>query len=185
MVIGILAASVSLTAQGFSAICWYCTVAATIFAIASFIELSTLAKLNSLYLFAVVPLLIALVIYSQSGYEDPRTFAYIQTQDYKAINDYQDKPLLYISISCKACKEAMLYFVEKDPGGQYWQPVIVPNVSLTKGEERLRDIGYTGKVISAGRSPVGAVPCLILQNQEPIRGSKKAIQEWESCLKRR
>lgn len=185
MGIGILAASSSFAAQGISAICWYCTIAATIFAIAGLIELSSLAKINLLYLVAIGPLFIALAVYSQNGYEDPRSFTYVQAQESELVSDYPDKPRLYISSSCKACKDAMLYFVDKDPDGQHWQPVIVPNISLAKGEEILRNIGYTGKVISAGRSPAGSVPCLVLENQEPVRGSKKAIQKWESYLQKR
>lgn len=185
MGIGILAASSSFAAQGISAICWYCTITAIIFAIAGLIELSFLARINLLYLIAIGPLFIALMVYSQNGYEDPRSFTYVQAQESELVSDYPDKPRLYISSSCKACKDAMLYFTDKDPDGQHWQPVIIPNISLAKGENKLRSLGYTGKVISAGRSPIGSVPCLVFESQEPIKGSEKAIQKWESYLQKR
>ena len=45
------------------------------------IELSFLARINLLYLIAIGPLFIALMVYSQNGYEDPRSFTYVQAQE--------------------------------------------------------------------------------------------------------
>lgn len=66
-------------------------------------------------------------------------------------------------------------FIKKDPEGKTWQPVVVPNIALSQGEEMLRKMGYTGKLISASRSPSGGFPCLRTPDGRLLVGQEKII----------
>ncbi len=161
-IIALIAAAGSFLAQTLTVFCPYCTLAATLFMLGGLmgfiIEPKTpfIAPLLGLSLVSVALLINLMPDFSQSP------IIAQQTVVAQAINE---KPRLYFSPDCHSCNDALQQFIEADPQGLLWQPVVTPHTSLARGEMILREKGYTGEVISAPTSPTKFVPVLQLKDQ--------------------
>jgi len=87
------------------------------------------------------------------------------------------KALLYISPFCASCEEAVIAAVRSDPGGVRWEPVVVPELAFRVGEDKLRGLGYSGRIRISAASPVGAVPCLVLPDGRILKGARE-VAAW-------
>ena len=88
-----------------------------------------------------------------------------------------EKALLYVSPFCRACGGVLSVAVRSDPGGERWEPVIVPELALRAGENELVGLGYTGKVRTSAASPAGKVPCLVLPDGRLLTGAEE-VTAW-------
>lgn len=188
--IGILTATGSYIAQYLTAFCPSCTLAATIFAIGGIISFIPIVRSKPGLALLTVPLVIsAALLGSVAIPEDTRPMVYITPastakaeevgSEVVSITSNQElkKPQLFFSVTCPSCKKAIEEYVKQDPGGQYWQPVVVPQMALVQGEDMLKGYGYTGSVLSAAKSPGRAVPCLLVAENDMYIGAGKTIAQ--------
>lgn len=87
-----------------------------------------------------------------------------------------DMTELYFSPWCSHCGDAVAAYVQADPEGKRWRPVVVPEAALADGEKELRNLGYRGPVTAAPSSPSGGVPCVRLPGGEIVTGSGRVTQ---------
>lgn len=182
--IGVIGASISLIGQALTAICPYCTVAATMFAIGGLLSLALIVGNKPVWMTLLLPLIASIVFFAANTIpHDMRSFNIaVQNSSGQINQSNMDIPLLFISPGCKSCKEAVQEYVRLDPDGKYWMPVIVPNMGLNKGTDGLRKLGYTGQVYSASTSPSAIVPCL--KNGDQIfSGSGNVIAQTKKFIK--
>jgi len=165
---GVLTATGSFIAQSLTYYCSTCTLAATLFAIAGILALIQ-DRAEHYKVTIVLIALLCLGLFSLNSifhfYQNP----IIHDQTYIAQAAGSDKPLLYISPTCKACKTMVETVLAYDPNGEKCIVVATPINSLARVETDLKERGYTGEVISASQSPTGFVPVLI-KDGEPLRG---------------
>lgn len=175
-ILGITTATLSFIAQYVTAFCLGCTLAASSFALGGLISLLFLHSKNMLLNVSLVSTLIIGIFFMVSNlpeyYQEPIVVK--QTTQTKSIE--QNKANLYISTECSSCDSVINKFVQADPKGKYWQPVIVSHMLLARGEAMLRDKGYEGYVESASQSPTGFVPVLQAHNQY-YRGEEITLEK--------
>lgn len=169
--IGVLTATGSYMAQSFTYYCYTCTLAATLFAIAGILALiQDRAEHYKVTIGLIV--LLCLGLFSLNSmfqfYQNP----VIQDEPYIAqAVEQSDKPLLYVSPTCKACTSMLEKVLAYDSNGEKCLVVVTPIRALASVETELKNRGYTGEVISASQSPTGFVPVLI-KDGEVLRGSQ-------------
>ena len=95
----------------------------------------------------------------------------IRDETYIAQAAGSNKPLLYVSPTCKACTSMLEKVLTYDSNGEKCLVVVTPIRALASVETELKNRGYTGEVISANQSPTGFVPVLI-KDGEVLRGSQ-------------
>lgn len=175
-IIGILAASASFTGQYLTVYCPYCTMAAFCFFIGGIISLRhVFTKILPVSIALVVIISVSITMFALAPVTDTRlTATNIEIQSELP----QDKPLLFVSPNCKACEDAVDYLIKKDPIGETWQPVIVPDLSMEVGKKLLVKKGYTGKVLTTSEPPGSKVPAL-LTNGELYEGTKNIENFFE------
>lgn len=182
--VGVLSASVSFSAQALVGVCGSCTFAAACFAAAGLVSVARVGKNKPVIaVFLMLPLITGLLLYSYrldtSNYllENGKT-AETENASTAIIQDEAGRPdvqLFYFSPWCESCEEPLRAFVEKDPKGETWQPVVVPTLAMAQGEAMIRKMGYTGKVISAPSSPSGGIPCLQMPDKTLLVGQKRVL----------
>lgn len=166
-IFGILAASGSFIGQYFVAFCPYCAGAAFCFLIGGLLSLRHVFT-------KMLPISIALVVAISSS-ATLFVFAPVPVIDTRAVAATteinlpeelpRDKPLLFISTSCKACEDSMEFLIKKDPLGETWTPVVTPDIALEKGRAMLEKEGYKGMVLSASSPPGRKFPALLVDDQ--------------------
>lgn len=107
------------------------------------------------------------------------TVGYVPTSELQV--DQNPVPRLYFSPWCDACTDALADFVEYDPLGDKWQPVVTPQHAGLAGEEVLAGLGYKGPVATASRPPGQAVPCLEVDGRV-MMGSGRIIGYLENNM---
>lgn len=182
--LGVITAFSSFLAQFITTFCSCCTLAATAFLIGGLMSLLSLKSKNitiNLSLLALSAAALLLLVINLPSYEQRPIIAQPVVNIGSTSKD--TKPMLYISPGCKSCKPVLEEFVEFDPKGIYWQPVIIPAVLLAQGEASLKEKGYTGEVKSSFNSPSRFVPLLEINGQyyqgEEITVEKIKIREEE------
>lgn len=171
--IGITSATCSFIGQYLVAYCPYCTIAAFMFAFAGTLCLINIPQWS----LTLIPLMISLIVFSTIFLPEDMRIEYIQPVQASSVTTTGAK--LYISLSCPSCKDALLYCISQDKKGETWQPVIVPNSTLQKGEIYLKELGYEGVVMSASASPNRKVPCLVYEDQL-YTGTKQIISNFKT-----
>jgi len=168
--IGVLTATGSYIAQSFTYYCFTCTIAATLFAIAGILALIQDRAEHYKATIALIALL-CLGLFSLNSmfqfYQNP----VIRDETYIAQAAGSNKPLLYVSSTCKACTSMLEKVLTYDSNGEKCLVVVTPIRALASVETELKNRGYTGEVISANQSPTGFVPVLI-KDGEVLRGSQ-------------
>lgn len=103
--IGILAAAISLTAQGYSGHCYYCTAAAFLFAAAACMSLFKVWRVERFWLVLFFPLAVALCIYSFN----PGLYhlKYIRDIVVNQPVPVDQRPLFLHQVPCQPCQKAM------------------------------------------------------------------------------
>lgn len=162
-ILALLTGAGSLLAQSVTAFCPYCTIAAVLFILGGLcsVIINPPSLRVSLFVIGVTILCLSLIngflpVYQQSP---------IVAQEVLTTQAVNDKPKLYISPDCRACKDIIQQFIDNDPEGESWQPVITPTILLARGEHYLREKGYVGEVISAPKSPTQFIPVLQVGEQ--------------------
>jgi hypothetical protein len=176
-ILALAAAAGSFLAQSLTVFCPYCTLAATLFILGGLVGFTieppqkplTIISLFGLSLISILLLINLLPEYHQSP------IIAQQTTVARAVNE---KPRLYFSPDCHSCEDVLQQFIESDPQGLMWQPVVTPNTSLVRGEIILKEKGYTGEVISVSTSPTKFVPVLQV-NDQLYRGKEIAPNKLE------
>lgn len=153
----------SFIAQSVMAFCPYCTIAATLFIFGGLCSL--IIKPPKTWISATLLVLSLASIFLLANLIPDYVQSPIITQPVNIAQAANDKPKLYLSPDCGACKEVVQQFIDSDPKGENWQPVIIPTISLARGEHYLREKGYIGEVISAPESPTKFVPVLQIKDQ--------------------
>lgn len=182
---GTITAAIGLAAQAVYGICMSCVLVAALFGLAGLI--SSISLINTrpkLALLLNVPLLcgsLYLGIHiSTHDYLAPKQLTkYIaQIQSVNIPDERVDTtlPVLYFSPWCPPCGDTIKLFIEKDPEGETWQPVVVPHNAIEDGTNYLLELNYTGKIISASKSPGLGVPCLLFEDE--IYTGPKQISDW-------
>jgi hypothetical protein len=178
--ISVTAAACSFIGQSMVAYCPYCTMAATGFLITGTYSLLKIASKHAVIAMALCAVsVISVGIFAMSivAYADTRNPIIENGKAITYSKPIEDnKPKLYLSPTCPSCKDVMKEFVESDPRGDKWQPVIIPHSSLVQGEKMLREAGYEGEVISASNSPGNRIPVLE-KNGEILSGKKITFEE--------
>jgi hypothetical protein len=103
--IGILAATVSLTAQGFFGHCYYCTAAAVLFAVVACISLFKVWPAEHFWLVLIFPLAVALCIYGFNPVLDQPKHIRDTVVNQPVPGDEQ--PLFLQQVPCQPCQKAM------------------------------------------------------------------------------
>jgi hypothetical protein len=166
--IGIFTAAGSFTAQYMTYFCPYCTAAAFCFLIGGLINLrGRYQQRISISILSTVCITAALTLFIFS----PAPYYSTETQANEIISD---KPLVYISIECRACEEVIKFLIEYDSAGIDWQPVLLGD--FEKGKQYLIDKGYTGEVLSAMQPPGTVIPALVSRGE--IYEGSKTIEEY-------
>ncbi|MBC7104485.1 MAG: hypothetical protein H5T97_00945, partial [Firmicutes bacterium] len=80
------------------------------------------------------------------------------------------KAELYFSPWCGPCGEAVAAWVDFDPEGRLWLPVVVPEWAFEEGLRELRGHGYRGQASAAPASPSRRLPCLALPDGRLVNG---------------
>lgn len=189
--IGIAAASISFLAQARFGFCLDCTLAASCFAAGGL--LAGAASCNKRPAGAVIFALcliasMSVFIYGMNKATLPVATA-VNPQTAEGMPVYPsssptsagpgrpaDIVELYFSPWCSHCNEAVAAYVQADPEGKKWRPVVVPEAALADGEKELRDLGYRGPVAVAPASPSGGVPCVRLPGGGVVTGSGRVTQ---------
>lgn len=175
-VIGIVVASGSLFAQYMTAYCPYCTMAAFCFFIGGILSLRhVFTKMLPVSIGLVVIISVGLTLFTAAPVIDTRA-AESNTNVVLPENLPKDKPLLFISTSCRACEETVALFIENDPYGKTWRPVIVPDLDKETGENLLAEKGYKGETLSALDPPGKRVPALL--DEETLYEGTKTIENY-------
>ena len=182
--VGVLSASVSFSAQALVGVCGSCTFAAACFAVAGLVSVARVGKNKPVIaVFLMLPLITGLLLYNyrldvSNDLKNSKT-AETETASATIVQGEAgrpDVPVLYFSPWCEYCEEPLREFVEKDPEGRAWQPVVIPSSALNKGEEMLKEMGYTGKLVSAPASPSSEIPCLQMPDGRLLVGQQKIIR---------
>ncbi|KUG05242.1 hypothetical protein ASZ90_017315 [hydrocarbon metagenome] len=178
--IGVCAASSSFIGQSMVAYCPYCTAAAMCFLIAGTISLMRIASkytFISLVLCGVTLVSVGMFTWSFTAYADTREPVIHNGQATMVAKERDiSKPKLYLSTTCPSCKGVIADFVNNDPLGEKWLPVVVPHSNLAQGEKMLQELGYQGEVVSASYPPGNRLPTLDIQG-EIFVGSKIEFEE--------
>lgn len=162
--IGIITSVGSFFAQYITAFCPYCTISATAFLVGGLFSLMLLESKNIYLYFGLVAMSFLAVFLLLTNLPQYEQRPIVVANDQKIILK-ENKALLYISPECKSCKTTIEKFITFDPEGEYWQPVVIPAISLAQGEAILRDKGYSGEVKSGFSSPARFVPLLEINGQ--------------------
>ncbi len=168
--IAILAATISFLAQAIIGWCVSCIIAAVMFAIAGL--LASRRKIQLLFgipiLFGILVFILPNIVSKDSSESYPVTSALHTSKanisDYEKVRN-SSIPLLYVSAFCPSCKDILKRYIESDPQGKYWRPVIVSHGQ--EGDQMLNDMGYTGELyheIAVSK----AVPCLEIRNEKYV-----------------
>ncbi|MDH7578182.1 MAG: hypothetical protein QHH75_10280 [Bacillota bacterium] len=191
---GTLSATISFTAQAMVGICPSCTLAAVFFALAGIVSSLRLVE-DGRTAWAIVLALFLACSLSFFGFRlrpeptektggglkaglQPLAPVSSSMQGTKQVQA-QEVPLLYYSPWCEYCDEPLRAFIEKDPEGRSWKPVVVPYSAISEGEMEAREIGYMGEVLSAPESPGRGLPCLRLPDGSAFVGKKKILDFLE------
>lgn len=132
-------------------------------------------------LFAL-PLVAGLVMYDIRLNENTNALLQGKAADAKPAVTVQSEagkpkvPALYFSPWCGYCEEPLREYVKRDPRGKTWQPVVVPDTAMSQGEALIRKMGYTGRLISAPKSPSGGFPCLQLPDGRLLVGRQEIMR---------
>lgn len=185
---GTLSATVSFAAQATVGICPSCTLAAVFFALAGVVSSLCLVRDGrSVWAIALaLPLVCSLSFFGfrlhpkpaekiGAGLQPPAPVS--SSVQGKRQVQAQETLLLYYSPWCEYCDEPLRAFIEKDPEGRSWKPVVVPYSS--EGEREVREMGYRGEVLSAPESPGRGFPCLRLPDGSVFVGKKKILDFLE------
>lgn len=179
-VVSVSAAACSFIGQSMVAYCPYCTIAATGFLIAGTFGLLKIASkytAAALVLCTVTVTSVGVFALSFTAYADTRNPIIENGTAITFSQSVEDnKAKLYLSTTCPSCKDAAKEFVESDPLGKTWQPVIVPHSGLAQGEKILKELGYQGEIISASYPPGQRIPVLE-RNGEILTGKKIVFKE--------
>ncbi len=138
--------------------CLNCAMAAVIFLIAA------VAVLFDNYRHAVIAMITAVII--------PLAAIYVCHITIKEV--IVDRDLLYTSPYCTPCIDVVERFIDYDPMGNTWSPVIVTEGDREDGEKQLREAGYKGNVLS-GEPPIGVVPCLMQADTGKVLVGKSIV----------
>lgn len=186
-VFGSVVATVSFSLQVYTGICPTCLVSAVCFALGS---LAAFCGQQRVLVLAVVllPLVPAGVLFMESqpaGGPAPQTVLAGQSRDSvpAAAEALTGKCLLYFSPVCGHCEETVGLFVERDPEGVKWVPVVVPYAGVGRGTAQLRELGYSGKVVVAAESPSRSLPCAVYAGEMAVgarAAARLADQLWQS-----
>lgn len=181
-----LAAITSFIAQSFTGWCISCTIAAAMFAIAGLLsygkKLKLLLGIPALLLisyFILSSTLSVNEVRTANRYENNFSVSLPLDSHTNALaepgkGENKQIPLLYVSAYCPSCKEVLKRYIENDPQGDHWQPVMVSPGQV--GISMLTDMGYTGKVYQSG-SALQAVPCLKFGDEKYI-GEKNILSAF-------
>lgn len=177
-VICVLTATGSFFAQYVTVFCMYCTIAATLFALTGIFSLLVdKAKHPKIAITLIVVLMAGLFSLNSVFYfyQNP----IIEHNGIVYAKKSEEKPLLYISPTCKGCTLLLEEIIEYDSSGKNWMPVSIPYRSLNQSEKMLKEMGYTGEIQVSGVSPTGFVPVLFLDENTILRGEEiiKFIKE--------
>lgn len=175
--LGVMAAFGSFLIQFLTVFCPYCTLAATAFLVGGVLSLLFLQSKNmavNFILLALSIVAVALLVINLPSYEQKPLI--VQPVAIAESTIQNNKPKLYVSPSCKSCKPILDKFVEFDPKGTYWQPVIIPAVLLVQGEVILKEKGFTGEVKSSFSSPTRFVPLLEVDGKY-YRGEEITVEK--------
>lgn len=192
--VGTLSAAVSFTAQAVVGICPSCTLAAVFFALAGIVSSLRLVEDGRTAWAVVLALFLACSLSFfgfrlrpeptektggglRAGLQSPAPVSFF-VQDAKQVQA-QETPFLYYSPWCEYCDEPLRAFIEKDPEGRSWKPVVVPYSAVSEGEREVRKMGYRGEVLSAPESPGRGLPCLRLPDGSVFVGKKKILDFLE------
>lgn len=187
---GTLSATVSFAAQATVGICPSCTLAAVFFALAGIVsslrlvEDGRIAWAIALALFLVCSLFFFGFRLHPKPAEEIRVglqppAPVLSSAQGKRQEQAQGVPYLYYSPWCEYCDEPLRAFIEKDPEGRSWKPVVVPYSAVSEGEREVREMGYRGEVLSAPESPGRGFPCLQLPDGSVFVGKKKILDFLE------
>ncbi len=179
--LGIVSASTSFIGQAITFFCSYCSLSAFIFLMAGLISLFKIYNFKPLYSLGLVILLTFSTTYFMldAKFEDSRNpvikgeiaTIYKESENNQPQTEQQTKNRLYVTTTCKGCKDILPLFANKDPKGVYWEPVIVPHSSLHEGKQMLKEFGYQGEAVySASNPPTNRVPCLQTPEGEILVG---------------
>lgn len=178
-VISILAATTSFIAQALTGWCISCIIAATMFVIAGLLTSS-----RKIQLLFGIPILFGLLIFILPGIvsKDSSVSYPVSPSLHTSkpnISDYEKEPnnsiaLLYVSAYCPSCKEVLKQYIESDPQGEYWRPVIVSSGQV--GKSMLMNMGYVGEQY-LDPSPAKIVPCLEI-GQNKYVGMNKILSVY-------
>ena len=170
----ILAATISITAQSITGWCMSCIIAAAMFAIAGLLACERKMQLIGIPIFLVILILSLSSIVPVNGMKTANSSkSSSPSPQADLINALADPgkdlntqiPLLYVSEYCPSCKDVLKRYIQNDPQGQHWRPVMVSPGHADKS--MLTDMGYTGEVYQSV-SVSQAVPCLIFGNKKYI-----------------
>lgn len=167
--IGIITATGSFIAQSMTYYCSSCTLAATLFAVAGILALIQ-DRAEHYKVTIVLIVMLCLGLYSLKTMFDFYQNPIIQDNVNITQAIESDKPLLYISPTCKACNFILEAVLAYDPEGEKCIVVATPIRALASVETNLKNRGYAGEVVSANQSPTGFVPVLI-KDGEVLRGN--------------
>lgn len=163
--IGVVAATSSFVGQYLTVYCSCCFAAALMFAFAGTLCLFNIVKTKPQWSLMLIPMMASLMLFSTSFLPQDNRAEIIKPEISSQTNVVSGAKL-YISTSCPSCKKVIPYFISQDKEGKLWQPVIIPNSALLKGEKYLREQGYKGPIYSASSSPSKKTPCL--QNGDQV-----------------
>lgn len=178
-IICILTATGSLTAQYLTSYCTTCTIGATLFMLTGIINLAQDKATHLKTNFVLISTLIIGLFFLNSMfqyYQNPiilneDSVISKKNHDVALADTIEKRALLYISPTCNACKLFIDHVVEYDIKGEKCIIVTTPIRSLAQTEQKLREKGYTGKVVAATKAPTGFVPVLI-NGKEVLRGEE-------------
>jgi hypothetical protein len=188
--IGIATASISFLAQARYGFCPDCAVAASCFAAGGLMSgVDLYRRYPAASLFFTLCLIASMSIFTYSINKTDSSTIPVAPQTIGEITGRHAAPSptvapdrppdaveLYFSPWCSHCGEAVAAYVQADPEGKKWRPVVVPEAALADGEKELRGLGYSGPVAAAPVSPSGGVPCVRLPDGRVVTGSGRVTQ---------
>lgn len=187
---GTIGAGVSLTAQALSAICPQCMLCAVLMGAAGLTAGFYLIRSKPGWMLVLLsPILIGCSVLSISLATAPvrempvatmYSRAYTMTTAIAPERPENDQelaiPRLYFSPWCGHCDEVLAAFIEHDPEGTSWVPVIVPKHAFKEGQTVLLALGYEGSAMSASQAPGLDVPVLEAEGKLYVGASR--IIDW-------
>lgn len=203
--VGALAAGVSFAVQGVWGLCLSCFVSALLFGTGATVCSLVLLRDKAAVVFTLFPLLLGMAVFvARSGYISVGSFTgaasgYLAPEDRGAETRSGTEQAtrgeaathgapavsgvhgtasvkLYFSPWCSHCREPLAALVKIDPEGRRWAPVVVPCLAFENGRKELKELGYSGDLECAGRSPAGILPTLEV-NGKTYSGSKDILSE--------